>query len=200
MPAVRSLPDGYQGSEILDLSSTSSSVKLNLAAIPLLFFYTWIFSLIFTALNPSNPFPNGLWSVLTSFSLRDWLLLLLCIVFILVFHELVHGMFFWIFTKVRPHFGLRGGYAYASAPDWYLPKYQYVVVGLSPFVVISLLGIILGSFLSVNLLPYLLVTVSFNAAGALGDMIVVAWILRRPNSILVKDEGDKFLTFDLQNS
>lgn len=197
MPAVKSLPQNYQAEKILDLSSTKAALWLNIAAIPLLFLYSWIFSKIFSSLQPVDPFPNGLWTVITSFSLRDWLLLLLCIIFVLVFHEMIHGIFFWVFTKERPQFGLRGGYAYASAPDWFLPKYQYVVVGLSPFVVISILGIVFATFLRAALMPYLLVIVCFNAAGALGDMIVVAWVLRQANTILVRDQGDKFSTFDL---
>jgi hypothetical protein len=196
MRSVKTLPANYQPSKILDLSSTRAAIWLNLAAIPLLFGYSWLFSLIFSSLQSANPFPDGLWSVVTSFSIKDWLFLLLTIIFILSFHEMIHGAFFWIFTRERPKFGLRGGYAYASAPDWYLPINQYLIVGLSPFVVISILGIIFATFLPVSLLPYLLLIVSFNAAGALGDMIVVAWIVMQAKTILVRDQGDKFSTFD----
>jgi hypothetical protein len=196
MRSVKTLPANYQPSKILDLSSTRVAIWLNLAAIPLLFGYSWLFSLIFSSLQSANPFPDGLWSVVTSFSIKDWLFLLLTIIFILSFHEMIHGAFFWIFTRERPKFGLRGGYAYASAPDWYLPINQYLIVGLSPFVVISILGIIFATFLPVSLLPYLLLIVSFNAAGALGDMIVVAWIVMQAKTILVRDQGDKFSTFD----
>jgi hypothetical protein len=196
MRSVKTLPANYQPSKILDLSSTRAAIWLNLAAIPLLFGYSWLFSLIFSSLQSANPFPDGLWSVVTSFSIKDWLFLLLTIIFILSFHEMIHGAFFWIFTSERPKFGLRGGYAYASAPDWYLPINQYLIVGLSPFVVISILGIIFATFLPVSLLPYLLLIVSFNAAGALGDMIVVAWIVMQAKTILVRDQGDKFSTFD----
>jgi hypothetical protein len=196
MRSVKTLPANYQPSKILDLSSTRAAIWLNLAAIPLLFGYSWLFSLIFSSLQSANPFPDGLWSVVTSFSIKDWLFLLLTIIFILSFHEMIHGAFFWIFTRERPKFGLRGGYAYASAPDWYLPINQYLIVGLSPFVVISILGIIFATFLPVSLLPYLLLIISFNAAGALGDMIVVAWIVMQAKTILVRDQGDKFSTFD----
>jgi hypothetical protein len=45
------------------------------------------------------------------------------------------------------------------------------------------------------MVPYLLIIATFNAAGALGDMIVVAWVLMQPNTILVKDDGDRFSTY-----
>ena len=35
----------------------------------------------------------------------------------------------------------------------------------------------------------------FNAAGSIGDLIVVGWILKQPLNILVKDEGDIFSTY-----
>jgi hypothetical protein len=200
MRAVKILPPNYQPGKILDLSSARTSLWMNIGAIPLLFIYVWLFSLIFASLQPVNLFPNGLWSVITLFSIRDWLFLLASVIFILVLHEVVHGICFWIFTKERPKFGLRGGYAFASAPEWYLPKFQYGIVGLAPFFVISILGIILSPFIPAGLLPYLLVIISFNAAGALGDMIVVAWIIRQANTILVRDQGDKFLTFNLETA
>lgn len=200
MHAVKLLPANYQPGKMLDFSSGRASLWMNIAAIPLLFIFSWLFGMVFAFLRPVNPFPNGMWSVITSFSVKDWLFLLLGVIFILIFHELIHGIFFWIFTKEQPKFGLRGGYAYASAPDWFLPKYQYASVGLSPFVVISILGIIISSFLPAGFLPYLLVIVSFNAAGALGDMIVVTWILCQARTIFVKDQGDKFSTFDIETS
>jgi len=38
-----------------------------------------------------------------------------CTAVVLLAHELVHGAFFWIFSRSRPVFGLRIGYAYAAA-------------------------------------------------------------------------------------
>jgi hypothetical protein len=108
---------------------------------------------------------------------------------------MVHGIFFWIFTHERPKFAFKGIYAYAAAPGWFLPRDQYVVVGLSPLIVISLLSIFLSPIVSQNIIPYLFFIAIFNAAGALGDMVVVYWVLRQANTPLIQDQGDKFLAF-----
>lgn len=117
----------------------------------------------------------------------------------LIFHELIHGLFFWVFTHERPKFALKSGYAFAAAPEWYLPKYQYLTVGLSPLVLISILCILIAVFMPVQIVPYVLVIATFNAAGALGDMIVVAWVWSLPNTIMMQDQGDKFSCFAPEN-
>ena len=117
----------------------------------------------------------------------------------LVLHELVHGIFFWLFTHDKPRFALKTGYAFAAAPEWYLARNQYIIVGLSPFMIISITSIILGCFVTAPLIPYILLLVTFNAAGSLGDFIVVGWIISQPYTILVKDEGDIFSTYSPNN-
>ncbi len=195
MRAHKPLPSDYHFEKTLDLSKFRSVLWLNLAAIPLLFLFGWIFSRIFILLRSINPFAGGLWGIVTIFSIIDILGLLLSIILMLIFHELIHGLFFWWFTHERPKFALKSGYAFAAAPDWYLPKFQYAIVGLSPLVVISVICILLAAFLPTQAIPYLLLIAAFNAAGALGDMIIVAWVSRQPRTILVRDQGDKFSIF-----
>jgi len=48
--------------------------------------------------------------------------------------------FFWVFTRSRPVFGLRGWYAFAAAPGWFLTRGQYLVTILAPFLILSVLG------------------------------------------------------------
>jgi hypothetical protein len=195
MHAIKTLPSDYHSHKILDLSNSRTMFWLNLAALPLLFLFGWIFARIFILISNTNPFPNGFWGLVTSYSLVDWIALPISIALMLVFHELVHGMFFWLFTQERPKFALKSGYAFAAAPEWYLPRLQYVLVGLSPLLVISILTVILAAFFPAHLISYLLFVATFNAAGALGDMIVVTWVLRQPDSTFIMDHGDKFLSF-----
>jgi hypothetical protein len=199
MHATKILPTNYHHKRTLNLSRPSIVIWLNLAAIPLLFLFGWIFSRLVILLRSINPFPRGFWGAVSYFSIGSLLTLILSIIFMLVFHELIHGLFFWLFTHERPKFALRSGYAFAAAPEWYLPKFQYIIVGLSPLVVISILCVIMAAFMPIMVIPYLLLIATFNAAGALGDMIVVAWILRQSSDILVMDQGDKFSIFSSNN-
>jgi hypothetical protein len=166
-----------------------------MAAIPLLFVFGWFFNRVILLLRSSNPFSNGFWGMISTFSGWGLIAILACIIIMLIIHELVHGSFFWLFTRERPKFALRSGYAFAAAPNWYLPKFQYIVVGLSPLIVISIICLGLALLLPPNIVPYPFFVATFNAAGALGDMIVVAWILIQSNTIMVKDQGDKFSSY-----
>ncbi len=199
MQSTKIIPVEYHLQKTLDLSTTRAAVRLNLAAVPLIFLYGWIFYRIISLLRSINPSAKGAWALFASVSVFETIAFIISVIFMFIFHELIHGAFFWLFTGEQPKFALKAGYAFASAPEWMLPRSQYVIVGLSPFVVISLLSIIIGSFISSSIVPYLIYIATFNAAGALGDMIVVAWVLRQSPSILVKDTGDKFITFAPNN-
>ena len=199
MRATKIIPNNFHHHKTLDFSSPRAAVWLNLAAIPMVFLYGWLFSRIFTFFRLNNPSARGSWGIFPGFSALELIALILAVIFMFTFHEMVHGAFFWIFTGERPKFGLRAGYAFAAAPDWHLPRSQYIIVGLSPFVVISILSIIIATFSSSTIVLYLLYIATFNAAGALGDMIVVAWVLRQSSSVLVQDQGDKFIIFAPEN-
>jgi hypothetical protein len=107
-----------------------------------------------------------------------------------VLHELIHGLFFWLFTRTRPAFGFKGAYAYAAAPGWYIPRSQYIIVGLAPLVLITLGGFALLVVVPAWLIPALLFVVVMNGAGAVGDIAVVGWLLVQPRATLVHDLGD----------
>jgi hypothetical protein len=195
MNAIQILPDNYHPQKTLDLSRSRTVFWLNLAAIPLLVLFGWLFSYLINAFRTAAPFVQGFWGLISSFSGWGLFVILALIILMLVVHELIHGMFFWLFTRERPKFALRSGYAFAAAPNWYLPKFQYIIVGISPLIVISLICVVSAIFIPATMVPYALFVATFNAAGALGDMIVVAWILGQSTNILVKDQGDKFFSF-----
>jgi hypothetical protein len=109
----------------------------------------------------------------------------------MVLHELVHGAFFWFFTQSRPKFGFRIWYAYAAAPGWFLPRGQYLVVTLAPFVLLSVLGMLLLAIVSqaATLITILFATV-INATSAVGDLWIAFLIIRERRPIVVEDMGE----------
>jgi hypothetical protein len=122
-----------------------------------------------------------------------WLLAALLIIFItMILHELVHGFFFWLFTKERPQFGIGPGYAYAAAPDWYFPKGKYLVVGLSPLVVLTVLGLAVIAFIPAGGVAILFLAIVFNAGGAVGDLYICMRIGGEAKNVWIKDKGDGF--------
>lgn len=186
MKPTRSLPPNYTPYFTLDLSKNMRMVLLlNLIAILLFAGFGWLFLRLAILILPPEQTSGSM--AITGFTLLGCLL---AYVLMLVLHELVHGAFFWLFTRQRPHFGFRGAYAYAAAPDWYLPRRQYVVVGASPLVVLSLFGLMLLPILPASALLPWLIAVAGNAAGAVGDALIVGWLLTQPDSVLVQDDGD----------
>lgn len=192
---MKFLPDNFYHYKTLNLSSSRSVLGMNLAAIPLLFVFGWLFLRLINIFRPYNSSQKGFLGFFIGFSVLELGFLLLLIILMLILHELVHGIFFWAFTRERPRFALKSGYAFAAAPDWYLPRIQYIMVGLSPFLIISVASIFSACILDPTLIPYLLIIATFNAAGSLGDLIVVGWVLNQPKTLLINDQGDNFSSF-----
>ena len=189
--ATRDLPPTYQQSRTLDLASRPGlMILLNLLGLLLFFAFGLAFLLLAGAIYPGVKFG------ISSFSAVSGILaFLLGFAGVLVLHELVHGLFFVIFTRSRPHFGLKQMYAYACAPDWYIPRNQFLVVGLAPFILITLGGFVLLPLASVNLATFMLFAMAVNASGAIGDLYTVVWILRFPANAFVCDHGEKFTIY-----
>jgi hypothetical protein len=116
---------------------------------------------------------------------------------VIVLHEAVHGIGFWAFTRQRPRFGFKGWYAYAAMPEnVYLTRNPNIVVGLAPLVVLTVLGLALAPLLPLSVLPTLVCFLTLNAAGAVGDMFWIIWLLRRPANALISDLGDKMVVYE----
>jgi hypothetical protein len=109
-----------------------------------------------------------------------------------VLHEAMHGVFFWLFTRERPQFGIGWGYAYAHAPGWYFPRWSYALIGLAPLIFLTLIGFALLP----NVNPFwvfpLLLGMLINASGAVGDLWIVLKVVTEKGELLVEDTGDGF--------
>jgi hypothetical protein len=168
---------------------------LNGAGLFLFILFGMLFSLYVTQIHPGLTFEL----VITSANaLHIFLLLLGIAAGQMVLHELVHGAFFWLFTRSRPIFGFRGGYAFAAAPGWFLPRGQYLVVTLAPFVLLTVLGLIILTIVPEGIaLTAILFAVVINAASAVGDLWIAFLILRERRPIMIEDLGDGFNFFEL---
>lgn len=191
MEPIKYLPDNYHQVARIDLKENIKlGVALNLAGIPLFFAAGWFFLQIISWIRPDAA---ELWGVLGGF--RNLVIVLVGIFIIVFIHEMVHGIFFWFFTRERPRFAFKLAYAYAAAPDWFIPRNQYLVVGLSPLIVLSLVAILLFFFLPPYGVGLVLVLASFNVAGAVGDLAITGWLLMKKSDLLINDSGDAATIF-----
>jgi hypothetical protein len=111
------------------------------------------------------------------------------VIIVLLVHEAIHGVFFWVVTGERPRYGIRALYAYAAAPDWYIPRDRFLLVGVAPLGLVSLVGAALLLVAQGYLLSLVALGVALNAAGSIGDLAIVALVLRQPADTLVRDAG-----------
>ena len=131
--------------------------------------------------------------------------LVLVLAFTFTVHEGIHGFFFWIFGG-KPTFGMKviGGWKnflwgfvlYATADAFYT-RNQYYLIGLSPFVVISLISLML--LFDEPSRIYAVLAGSANAIGAAGDIYMTAKLRRFSSSILVRDTADGYEIYDRGN-
>lgn len=186
MNPTKTLPENYHQYARIDLKENLKlGVALNLAGIPLFFAAGWVFLQIIAWLRPDAVL---LWGILGG--IWNLVIVLVGIFVIVILHEMVHGLFFWIYTRERPVFAFKLAYAYAAAPDWYLPRNQYLVIGLAPFFLLSLIAILLFAILPPYGVSLVLVLASFNVAGAVGDLAVCGWLLLKDPSLMINDAGD----------
>jgi hypothetical protein len=190
MPPLRPtkiLPEGYSRRARLDLSGRAALLALNLAALILFVIFFVFFTRSAMLIHPTRPDVSDLSAHLNG--LQGILTILAGLALFVVLHEGTHGIFFWLFTRQKPVFGLGAMYAYAAAPEWYLPRNLHAITALAPLVLLSALGMIAFLWMPVAGLTALVLCLSFNAAGSLGDVIAAAWVLTRPRRALIQDSG-----------
>jgi hypothetical protein len=188
LKATQILPSDYRKSGKFDLKNMKQLIFMNLLGLILLVFSIWFFSMLTIHIRAEavNLFSfkfSSISSILISFGR-----LIFTIVFILLLHEGIHAFFFWIFSKQKPVVGFKGAYAYASMPGWYFPRIQYLIIGISPLILITLMGILLIAIAPLSALSMVLVALVINTSGAVGDLVVVIWLLTKPVSTLALDQ------------
>jgi len=189
--ATKALTDDYKLYHALDLSNWKLMLVTNAAGIVLLFLFGWLFVGLTAALRPA--FFIAQISLMTQMlSLQAFLL---TIVIVVVFHEVCHAIFFWVFTRERPKIGFNLLYAYAAAPDWYFPRNQFLLIGLAPFLFITFIGVVWLVWADYLMMPRLILALTLNAAGSVGDLLVAVWLLTLPANTLVRDEGAQITIF-----
>lgn len=193
--AFKELPDGYRSFKELNLAKNQKlMIKLSLASLVLFVVFGVLFTWLLHHLR-ENFIGGGAEISLVNFNLAALsisLLVLLAVLFLMVvLHEGVHGLFFWMFTGGQVQFGFKGAYAYAAAPDWYIPKKPYLVVSLAPLVIITVLGFITMLFVPYDWILPILLLITLNASGAVGDLYAFFWIVKQPKEVLIQDFGDR---------
>lgn len=191
--STRTLPDGYrQTSEINLARDMGLMILVNLVGTVI-----FVLSLILLGSFLDRARPDFATSEV-AFTLNIFGLfgLFVSLILTVLLHELIHGVFFWAFTGSRPVFALRLLYAYAAAPDWFIPARHYWIIGLAPLVLIGMLGLLIIALAPIGWIPLFGFLVALNTAGATGDLFIIARLLRLSPDSLINDAGDRILFFE----
>lgn len=201
--ANRGLPDGYVEKASIDLKRDFAlMLRMQLWGLVALAASVWLFWRLMLALRPEAG--QAFWSHAStgegSFSVSVGGAVILgffaALVLMVVIHEAVHGLFFFLFTRKMPLFGFKIVYAYAAAPPGtYLTVREYAVVALAPLVLLTAAGVLLLPIAPLWALPALYFFLVGNTSGSIGDVMVVLWLLRQPPGTLVQDHGDAMIAY-----
>lgn len=211
MQATTTLPANYRHQATLDLSKSRKAVVGALVSgIVLLITVGWFLVQSTDLLRPSALEGTRLRDILTttpegksSITLPGRLIVDVVVAFVLVMliHELVHGVFYWRFAGRRPTFGIKGLNVYVAAPaEVYFPRNQYVIVGMAPFAVLTLVGLLLIIIVPVVVVSILILFIAFNAAGAAGDLLMSARLLSYSSDTLMQDSGTSVIIYGPEKS
>lgn len=115
---------------------------------------------------------------------------------VLPVHELIHGLAFFLWGG-KPFFGAKLPFAlYCGARQQLFARNQYLVVGLAPLVIITLVALLL-TFFSPVLASYTFFANLSNFSGAVGDVWVASRILRQPARILIEDTDAGYRAWEI---
>ena len=122
------------------------------------------------------------------------ILFLISFVIIIIAHELIHGLFYKIFTKQKLTFGITLSAAFCGVPHIYVRKKAMLITCLAPCVIFSFVFLIL-MIIFFNSLYYILFVVLFavHFGGCVGDIYcAILFIFKYKNKdILINDTGLK---------
>lgn len=193
MKASQILPEEYREHGSISLKKNKQLfLWLTLLSIPWLPFCIFFFMAL---ANRLRPFPSFEFKITTITGIGFAMIGVIAgsaitMVVVMFLHEMIHGLFYWLFTGSRPKFGFKVLYAYAAAPGWYVPRPQFFVVGAAPLVLLSLLGLALLMFIPWVAVPWVLIGLILNATGAIGDLYMLARLIVVPGKVLIEDQAD----------
>jgi hypothetical protein len=127
-------------------------------------------------------------------NLPSWLVTLFCIGIIassVILHEVLHGAALRL-MGFRPRLSFAYGYLFATMSNGeYLTRRQYVIMALTPLIVITAAGAVMLIFIPVSFGQWLLIALLLNAAASIGDLAVTRRALAEPrNAYFAADDHD----------
>jgi len=179
---ILNLPDEYSEIKRVDIQKDKKlALLVNIGAI-LIAIPLFIIGAIITPINYEIVYGNFLSSILTL------VYLLVTVLIFCVVHELIHGVFFKLFSGKKVKYGFTGVYAFAGS-EAYFNKREYLVIGLSPVIFLGIILLFLTILLTNEWFWRVYLIQIINLSGAAGDIYITRFMSKLPDDVLIKDEG-----------
>jgi hypothetical protein len=189
--STQTLPDGYVQSGEINLEKNKRlTILLSIAAFIVFILMFYLLTGFIALVRPEVK------NFSVTITIGKMLGALGLTVIVLIIHEIIHGLFFWIFSRGMPVFALRPLYAYAGAPTWFFPKRQYAITALGPLVVIGIGGLLLLLLAPINWVLMIVFLVALNTGGAVGDLFVFIRLLKCSPTSFANDTGEVVTFFE----
>lgn len=186
MTPVRELPPDYREVRYLALTAPGNIIWLNiLSLLPALITAALMAGWWVVVLRVKGAAQGG------GEDIPWWAGLIGVVLTVIVVHELLHGLVIGrLGHRVRYGFKPARLVFYATTDHGLFRRNEFVAVALAPLVGITLAGMALMFVVPNTVGYYVSLAVILNAGGALGDLWMLAVVLRYPPSALVRDEED----------
>jgi len=182
---TQTLPAGYIQSGQIDLKKDKRlAILLNIGSFIVFAISFYLLSAFTAWVRPNIITFSG------TITVANMLSALGLTVILLLLHEGIHGLFFWVFSRSRPVFGMRPLYAYAGAPTWFFPRRQYAITALGPLVIIAAVGLLFLMVAPAGWVLMIAFLVAINTGGAIGDIFVFNRLLKSSPTSFANDTGD----------
>lgn len=188
---TQTLPDGYIQSDEINLKKDKRlTILLNIGAFIVFILMFYLLTGFIALVRPDIK------NFSETITIGKMLGALGLTVVVLIIHEIIHGLFFWIFSHGRPVFALRPLYAYAGVPTWFFPKRQYAITTLSPLIIIDAVGLLLLLLAPISWTLMIAFLVALNTGGAIGDIFIFFRLLKCSPTSFANDTGEVVTFFE----
>lgn len=182
---MNQLPEGYK--EIRKVDLEKDKIALNIFA-----FIIFIVMVVLGELIAPITFTVDL-----KFIYFLILAIVLCIIYTII-HEAIHGYYMRKFSGKKAHYGLAGLCAYAGSYA-YLNKKHYIIITLSPVVILGIILFIINVIVSQSYFWLIYFVQMANLTGAVGDFYITYLMSKMPDDTLTQDTGMSMIMFSKQS-
>lgn len=195
--SFNTLPDKYQLDYQIDMLKDKKELFLvNVYSLLILVLVIVVYYLILRFTDKSLAFSfNNDMLVNNNLIIRTIILIASLFLYIVV-HEIIHAIFFKLATKEKVKFGFHGIMASACVPGVYFYKKPYLLAGLAPAIIMSVVFIAPMFFVNGLDLLFFFALFAVHISGCAGDFYIAIKLIKYPSNTLIEDTGTgmKFFT------